>query len=238
MIRMIATDLDRTLAPTNGPSTDSVRDLLCTFESLGIRIAIASGKPADYLAGLARQLGLANPLIIGENGCTLREGHIYPPKSHIKIETNPEYNKVIKRIVSHLQQNYSEYIWFQPNEVQLTVFWKVQEPEFAAKLITRIDSELSNTLHRDNYQCFLSPDCYDVLPINASKGKALMDYCTPRQIQPDQLITIGDNHNDASMFAITPNSIQIGHVEGLNAKWRFDTMQEALQWIESSLLSQ
>ena len=70
-IKLIVFDVDGTIAEPNSPVDRKVSEKLQCFERRGIRIAFASGKNASYLSGLARGIGLADPIIIGENGCII-----------------------------------------------------------------------------------------------------------------------------------------------------------------------
>ena len=71
MIKLLVFDLDSTLAPIGEEMEwENVR-LLRELEKKGARIAVCSGKSCDYLCGFLRQLGLSNPIMIGENGASL-----------------------------------------------------------------------------------------------------------------------------------------------------------------------
>ena len=58
MFKLIAFDLDNTLAAVGKPVTPGDLALLRQLEDGGARIAICSGKPTYYLCGFARQLQL------------------------------------------------------------------------------------------------------------------------------------------------------------------------------------
>jgi hydroxymethylpyrimidine pyrophosphatase-like HAD family hydrolase len=71
--RMVVLDVDGVLAKHAEPISDEVRNLVKAISKYS-EIAIASGKPAPYLEGLNRGIGLINATIIGENG-----GVVYLP---------------------------------------------------------------------------------------------------------------------------------------------------------------
>ena len=74
MIRLAVFDLDGTLAPLGKPVAPETVALLHQLENTGVRIALCSGKPTYYLCGFARQLGLADPILVGENGAVIQLG--------------------------------------------------------------------------------------------------------------------------------------------------------------------
>ncbi|MGN1262261.1 MAG: HAD family hydrolase, partial [Candidatus Enteromonas sp.] len=68
--RLVALDLDDTLAPIAKPASMEAVSSLRALEERGTVIALCSGKPLYYLTGFARQLGLKDIYLIGENGAT------------------------------------------------------------------------------------------------------------------------------------------------------------------------
>ncbi len=84
-IKVLIFDLDGTLAPFNGPSAPNVCSTLRELEDCGLRICVCSGKPLAYLCGWMRQLGLRNPVLLGENGADRPAGIAFPPEPHLHL---------------------------------------------------------------------------------------------------------------------------------------------------------
>ena len=80
-------DLDGTLCPIGKPVSEKTVAGLRELEERGHRVALCSGKPTYYLCGMARQLGLSHPILIGENGGVIQLGVHLPPE-HFYIVTN------------------------------------------------------------------------------------------------------------------------------------------------------
>ena len=72
MIKLVAFDVDGTLADLNEPILRENVLLLRKIFDKGIRIMILSGKPTSYLAGLTRMIGRKDIIISGENGVRTR----------------------------------------------------------------------------------------------------------------------------------------------------------------------
>ena len=66
--KLIVFDLDRTLADIGAGILPADIEALKALERKGARIAICSGKPTYYLCGFMRQVGLEQPILVGENG--------------------------------------------------------------------------------------------------------------------------------------------------------------------------
>lgn len=81
-IKLLVFDLDSTLAPIGKGMGEKELKLFRRLDQLQIPIAVASGKTCDYLCGFLRQVGLKNPIMIGENGAMIRFGVDLPPREH------------------------------------------------------------------------------------------------------------------------------------------------------------
>ena len=71
---VVILDVDGVLAKHGQPVSSEVSRLVREISQRSL-IVLASGKPASYLEGLSRGIGLSNVIIIGENG-----GIIYFPR--------------------------------------------------------------------------------------------------------------------------------------------------------------
>ena len=72
MIKLVVFDLDGTLAPVGKSILPETLKRIKEIEERGIQIAICSGKPPFYLCGVMRQAGIANPVLVGENGAVIQ----------------------------------------------------------------------------------------------------------------------------------------------------------------------
>ena len=79
-MKCIVFDLDGTLCQLGKEILPETVDMLKALEDKGNRICISSGKPTYYLVGMFRQVGLKNPIFIGENGGVIQLGVDLPPR--------------------------------------------------------------------------------------------------------------------------------------------------------------
>ena len=100
---LVVFDLDGTLAKVGDASTAETVALLHRIRETGARIALSSGKPTFYLCAFARQLGLQDAVLVGENG-SVQDISI----DGLTFERKPAKNVVLKgRGVVSVQPNQS-----------------------------------------------------------------------------------------------------------------------------------
>ena len=218
-------DLDGTLAPYNAAAKEENTTLLKKIEGSGVQIVLCSGKPVFYSCGFLRQTGLKNPIIIGENGAEIQFGYQLPPSFFYHMP----YSEQAKNSIHFFEEKIKEAIpdiWFQPNQTELSPFPKNEE-EFNTidKIITDNQDKVQD-IHIFKYF-----DCYDFIPMNINKGKALQFLSQKLNVKPNEMISVGDSKNDASMFAYTAYSISIGMGENSVAKQDVPTLKYALDAI-------
>ena len=121
-MKCIVFDLDKTLCDLNeGISNENILRLK-ELEAKGNYICICSGKPTFYLCGMFRQVGLKNPILIGENGGVIQFGINLPPKKYYVVSKKEEAIKQLKELKIDLQNKFKDVLWYQPNEIALTAF--------------------------------------------------------------------------------------------------------------------
>ena len=81
-IKLLVFDLDDTIAETGKEVLPEYVEIMKKIENAGICIAICSGKPTYYLCGFMRQIGLREPILIGENGGVVQFGVDLPPEKY------------------------------------------------------------------------------------------------------------------------------------------------------------
>ena len=110
MIQLMVFDLDSTLAPIGFGMGEEELELFRKLENTGVRIAICSGKTCDYLCGFMRQIGLKNPVLIGENGAVIRFGIDLPPKRHYRVPFSREATDSLKKNTTGIGGKNSAYV--------------------------------------------------------------------------------------------------------------------------------
>ena len=116
---LVILDVDGVLAPAGAPVPGEVAGLVRDIAAR-CRVALASGKPAPYLEGLARGMDLPDVPVIAENG-----GVVYlPDKKEEVVYTDlyPEAGEETVLLRARLAGRLAGRCWFQPNKVAVTGF--------------------------------------------------------------------------------------------------------------------
>jgi hydroxymethylpyrimidine pyrophosphatase-like HAD family hydrolase len=190
-IKLLALDLDGTLAAINTRVSDETIKLLNSIHEKGIAIAILSGKPTAYLTGLARQIGIKEIILSGENGAEVQFGLSYPPKySYCLVENKANYQALLDTLID----KYKEHIWIQPNRFNLSVF--------AEQKILQEINLLFNEYSKDknNIISYFHADCVELVDKSISKGNALNFIIHQLNIEPSAVCAIGDGDNDIELL--------------------------------------
>ncbi len=219
--RLVALDLDDTLAPIAKPASMEAVSCLRALEERGTVIALCSGKPLYYLTGFARQLGLSRPYLIGENGATLQEGVALPPKERLVLTKETAAIRALAKRKEELA-DLIPGLYFQPNDCGLTPFPTSKE-EYDA--ILAFDDARPIPGVKRYRQC----DSIDFAPQDVDKGKALAFLAKRLDIPMEEVVAIGNAENDAPMLEVAGLSIKIGDDPRLEADLSFPCVEEALR---------
>ncbi|MBH9967970.1 HAD family hydrolase [[Bacillus] enclensis] len=231
MVKLLAFDIDNTLAEINKPIMESTMYFLRLFEEKGTRIAFVSGKPAIYISGMVRQLGLDNPIIIGENGLDIFYGSAVPPVKSIEADTSDMVKKKLLRIKEVLIEEFSERIWFQPNAVSVTAFPK--DITDMDKLVERIGEVFKDESIVKDLVYYKHSDSIDIAPKNVHKGNALNKLLQKEGWAKEEVIAIGDGENDIPMFNVSGYTIGVNFKGDYNVGENFRSIHDALKFIEN-----
>jgi Cof subfamily protein (haloacid dehalogenase superfamily) len=68
------------------------------------------------------------------------------------------------------------------------------------RLLLKIENHLSNMFNDKAHICFSHPEYLEIGNIKANKGVALKELATHLKIDMDDVIAVGNNHNDVSMI--------------------------------------
>lgn len=223
---MIVFDVDDTIAQAWNPVPKDICNELISLEEKGIKIAFASGKNASYLMGLARGIGIKNPLAIGENGCVLMNMEPYWTKI---LVSRP---KIVDRIEQEITNKFNDNIAVQENQIEFTIFPNNNDVLGEIKeLLTDIDAFTYKEI-----LIYLFSDAIDIIPSCINKGIALREVKRIFNINNDEIIAVGDSKNDIPMADEVSTLIIIGdkipqNIDGTRVK----SVQDAIIEIERLL---
>jgi len=204
MHNLLVFDLDGTLANVGKSMANADVEKLIELEKAGYTIAICSGKPSYYLCGFARQLGLKEPILVGENGATFQFGIELPPKRYEVYPYSEDAKMQIKRMRELIDKTFGENIWYQPNETGLTPFPKNEKIfEELQELITQ------ETEHINELVIYRHVDCFDLTPKNINKQNGLLYLAKLLGLEAKDIVAVGDGVNDIPMFEFADLAIGI-----------------------------
>lgn len=225
MVRLLVFDLDSTLAPLGKGIGEKELELFRKIEKNGVRIAICSGKTCDYLCGFMRQVGLDEPILIGENGAVIRFGVDLPPKYHYIIPFSQEIVQVLAEIKKNLEEKFP-HMWFQPNKIGVTTFPTSLE-EF---------EEIQEMLDvwregKEGIQVFRHVDSFDIVPAGIDKAVGIGFVLKQLGITTEEMIAIGDGVNDYCMFEMAGFAIGVNVKEAFRVNKNLNSTQEMLEYV-------
>ena len=196
MLRLVAMDLDGTLADFNTAIQPETIELLKKLQNDGVRLVLASGKPISYLAGLTRQLGLEELIIIGGNGAITWFNYEFPQPKTIRMEMTAAATVELEKVKKAILGEFGEKIWIQPNEIAFSLFAKdvpIQEVYDYCDRIFKAE-EIKHL------KSFKTGGALDVVSLNIDKGIALKLVQEELNIHLEDTAVIGDGNNDIPMF--------------------------------------
>lgn len=232
MVKIVIFDLDSTLAPIGMPVGEEELTLLRKIEETGVRIAICSGKTCDYLCGFMRQIGIKNPILIGENGAVIRIGVDLPPKWHYRVPVSSQATASLKSIRSLLVERYP-HIWFQPNKIGVTPFPTTeQEFEEIAALLETCREDMKGV------EVYRHVDSFDIVPSGIDKGVGISYLLDHMKLSKEDIIAVGDGVNDYAMFDLAAYSIGVRVKEeervNKNCESTLDMLQYLLRYLKNN----
>lgn len=225
MIQVAVFDVDGTLAPYNQPMAAEDLSLLKQMEASGMRLVLCSGKPVFYQCAFARQLGLLEPIFIGENGAEIQGGISLPPRFHYRAPYSDEAKQSLAFFKEKIRAAIPD-IWFQPNTTELSPFPKCPEEFEIIDSIIEQNRARVRDIHIIKYF-----DCFDFIPANINKGTGVLLLAQKLGVSPENMISVGDSQNDYPMFAVTGDSVGIRLKDPSRAKHHADSLHEALEYI-------
>ncbi len=222
MGKVVVFDLDGTLAEVGRPATSCVQDLLYQLQKVA-RIVVCSGKPVYYLCGFCRQLGLVQPIMIGENGAEVCIGYDLPPTTHIQVNLTDEVKRRLNALRDFIRVQLGDKVWFQPNSVAVTPF--PRDDETFAKLDRLV---ATNPPLLQGIVAYRQSDCYDFSPKGVDKAAGVQKVLDILGESVDDLFVVGDGVNDYCMLDMTANSYGINLAEPSHARYNFQSTDQAI----------
>lgn len=234
MLKLIAFDIDNTLAELDKAMKSETIEALKELEKKQVQILFISGRPVSYVTGFVRQIGLENPIVSGSNGGVVKESITVPPKGYYCMAVSDYQRRQMQLIYKELEDHFGDKIWFQPNQMQISVFHYTVHVR--KELEDFVETKFDDAEIRKAFKAYMHFDCIDIMPVQVSKGNGLLYVVEQMGIPQEATIAVGDSINDHSMFAKAHRSIGINMDEKLEHVSHVPDIDSAIelinQWLE------
>ncbi len=238
--RVLAVDVDGTLAGADGEVTARTLSALCAVERCGIRVILVTGRALPVTMDLWKAAGLSGPFIACGGALIVQPPAVDVVWSHsLSTEVTADCLRLGRTLGLQVSFWTADAIWVTDlgptareigrlNRVQVRLLapgpgapapvgsapvLKVMfggEPKVLDTVEARVISELG-----DAYVARGLPEFIDVEPLDSAKRDALEVVLAAMRVHPSAVIAIGDGDNDAAMLdmaglAVVPANAMAG----------------------------
>lgn len=233
MYRLLALDLDGTLLTPQHIITQRTYDALHKAVAAGMKLVVATGQTLDVLRVVCADLPLSGPQII-YNGAIIADINssaiLYEqlvPEEHILPTLDTMRNFGLHRVYHTHQRVYADRDtpnarnWYRPPVPPAVEVDDVASlyPQPCIKLVgvgepatlREKRRALEHLLADELYVTQASRELLEFLHPAVSKGHALSLIAQMLHIAPEEVVAIGDNHNDIGMLRFAGLGIAMGN---------------------------
>ena len=207
-IRLIATDIDGTLT-REGKFTTELLEAIDRVNTQGIKLLLVTGRSAGWVSAVNNYLPVAGA--IAENGGLYFNGD-GDFDLITRIESIEEHRAHLAQRFWELQSLYPQIAESSDNQFRITD-WTF---DLAGLNDLELD-EIAIQCQQWGYSFTFSTIQCHIKPQHQDKGVAILQVLKQYfpQINPTQMITVGDSPNDASMFdrELFPHSVGVANIE-------------------------
>lgn len=226
MLKVAVFDLDGTLCPVGKAIAPETLAGLRRLQERGVRLAVSSGKPIYYLCGTARQAGLADLILMGENGASVQFGVDLPPKEYYWMPVAPETTRALAALHRKIVEEFGSRVWMQPTQVEVTPFFPPEDMALHEELRAFMRREVKPGMGITVYD---QRDCFDLCPTGLDKGSGLSYLCRRMGWALTDAAAVGDGVNDEPMLRTAGFSVGIGDRPVAGAKAMARSIGEAIE---------
>lgn len=207
-LRLIATDMDGTLTQ-QGKFTASLLQAFEDLRAADIPVLIITGRSAGWVSGLATYLPIVGA--IAENGGLFYPADTLHPVALTPIPNLTEHRQQLKVAYQRLKLEFPHIQESTDNCFRLTD-WTFDNRDLTRTQLQHLDalcSSLGWGFTYSSVQCHIKPASQDKA---VGLMQVLRDYFP--QYTPEQVLTVGDSPNDASLFnpQLFPLSVGVANV--------------------------
>lgn len=256
-IRLIAADCDGTLLDDQKEIDQGLAEVIPELKAMGIEFTLATGRNMEIVMPFVNALDICVP-IITNGGAEIYDGKKYLVKHSLsKVD--------LKQIIDMLEKHHVRSVYYS-NDCLYTRYADSVNQYFLNRMTGKVEvkeiedvealkqmelfkivivepdkellKEVSNFINTmSNTHCLGAEDnLCTITHKQASKGKALLKLAEMLGINADEVVVIGDNHNDMSMFECFKNSVAMGNAdEAIKQVTRYVTKDNNHQGVSSFL---
>jgi HAD superfamily hydrolase (TIGR01484 family) len=207
-IRLIATDIDGTLT-SNDKFTPVLLQAIDLINTKGIKLLLVTGRSAGWVSALNNYLPVVGA--IAENG-----GIYFHESGYFDLLTSIDsidaHRAQLANRFWELQERYPQIAESIDNQFRITDW------TFDVSGLTDIElGEIAAQCDRWGYSFTFSTVQCHIKPLKQDKATGILQVLNRYfpQINPAQIITVGDSPNDASMFdrKLFPHSVGVANIQ-------------------------
>lgn len=257
--KLIAIDMDGTLLNSNNEVSYRTRQALNMAQEQGVKVVLATGRLLQSAIQYAESLELSNPIIACNGAVIVNEskeivyqryldkntvGDIiklateYDLYYHFYDEYNFYSNVYVEEVISYYNSSSAK---LKKQEIEVNIFNNVEDilnnKDLNVYKFMFIDDNKDKLsffrkeldLFQDISTCSSWRNNLEAMANGVSKGAGIKFLCEKLNIDPKEVIAIGDNENDISMITLAGLGVAMGNGEAIvknHAKYITSTNNE------------
>jgi HAD superfamily hydrolase (TIGR01484 family) len=208
-LRLIATDIDGTLT-RDGKFTTELLRAIDLINAKSLKLLLVTGRSAGWMSAVNNYLPVAGA--IAENGGVYFNRDCSGFDFITRIESIEEHRAALANRFWELQEIYPQIEESSDNQFRITDW------TFDVAGLTDVElGEIATKCQQWGYSFTFSTVQCHIKPQQQDKGAAILHVLNQYfpEIQPTQIITVGDSPNDASMFDREqfPHSVGVANIQ-------------------------
>lgn len=229
-IRAFFFDLDYTLCYVNEPISQRLLSIVRQLSETDV-VSIVSGKPLMYVSGLARQAGLKNCYLFGENAFRYM-AFTFPPVIYGAYEIPQDIQFKLDGIAHYFKQQTEIKVWQQEALSVLSFF--VYDASDVPSLY-----RLASQFESDQIQVYYHQRCVEIFCKGCDKSYAL-DVIRQRhpQLSVEDTWAFGDGPNDVPLLKAVAHPVVMQSLdikEEVGSEEFFDNEDQLFVYLEGLL---
>ncbi len=211
-VRLLAIDVDGTLANSKGIVTERTRQVLHEAVARGLYVVISTGRSRSFLQCVSDQVALEQPLICNNGAEIWKNAAELLARRFMPVETGQEIIHIFKRYgVEHMWGN-DEQGDFSPEMFQQVL----QNPPMKLGAFFEDEHQLAAVRAEINALPDIEITSSDelnleVMKYGTSKAHGLVELATEFSISLDDVMCFGDSYNDMEMFEECGTAVAMGN---------------------------